>query len=133
MPAIEPHIIPLPVVAQPRGYSCALPDDLFRFLGEVREMHMVSIDSGMVRGNHVHHTGNEALIVRYESPWIFAWQQPGQSIRQQNFSGTGARLLLIPAGLIHALKNSGTEPLHLVSCSDCHADVSDTSWQQILD
>jgi dTDP-4-dehydrorhamnose 3,5-epimerase-like enzyme len=130
---IEPYIIPLPVAVQRRGYSCALPDDLFRFLGEVREMHMVSIDSGMVRGNHVHRAGNEALIVRYDSPWIFAWQQAGQSIRQRTFNGNGVQLLLIPAGLVHALKNCGTTPMHLVSCSDCHADASDTSWQQILE
>lgn len=132
MYGVDPQIIPLPAEAQRRGYSCPLPDQLFQFLGAVREMHMASIDSGKVRGNHVHHAHNEALIVRHDSAWIFAWQFPGEPARQQAFTGQGIELLLIPAGLIHALKNSGDAPVHLVSCSDSRIEAGNTSWHQLL-
>ena len=111
-----------------------IPDDTFRkFLPAVREMHIVSVEPGMIRGNHYHTHSNEVLIVQHRDDWLFAWKEDGKDVSRQQFSGQGATLFWLPAGLTHAVKNTGSTPLEILSCSNVEASEKDTCWLTILE
>jgi UDP-2-acetamido-2,6-beta-L-arabino-hexul-4-ose reductase len=127
-------IIPLSVGNDSRGIKLQIPDETFReFLPVVREMHIVSVEPGMIRGNHYHTHSNEVLIVQHRDDWLFAWTEDGKDVSSQQFSGQGATLFWLPAGLTHAVKNTGSTPLELLSCSNVEATEKNTCWLTILE
>lgn len=87
----------------------------------------------MIRGNHYHTFSNEVLIVQHRDDWVFAWKVDGKDVGRQQFSGQGATLFWLPAGLTHAVKNTGSTPLEILSCSNVEASEKDTCWLTILE
>ena len=128
------RIIPLPVSTDSRGDSLHLPDELIEnYLLNIREMHIATVLPDMTRGNHYHRNGNETLIVTHQDDWLFAWKDGDKAVSTRQFSGSGSTLFYLPAGLIHAVKNTGRQSLELISWSDTKQSDSDTCWQTILD
>ncbi len=116
-----------------RGDSFHFPRAVFDYLGAIKELHYATVDPGAVRGNHYHIDRKEMLFVYFSSAWKLAWRTlASDTIETRDFSGQGAVIIHIDANVVHAIKNTGKQTLHLVSCSNARAEASDTDWQNIL-
>ena len=102
-------------------------------LGTQRNVHVVFSQPGEIRGNHYHPRSNEVLIVQHRDDWLFAWKENGENVSSRCFSGEGAILFWLPAGLAHAVKNTGSQSLEIISCSNERPGKKDTCWVTILE
>lgn len=115
-----------------RGFSFVIPTQVFSFLGNVQEMHVVQLLPNAVRGNHYHQQRKEAVIVLFDDEWLFAWQEPNADESQQRiFTGSGAVLISLEAKTVHALKNIGQHNLTAISYSNLN--VMDTVRKVIVE
>lgn len=113
-----------------RGDAFPIPEHVLRFLGRVAEAHVVTIRPGMVRGNHYHANRDELMVIMYSGGWRLAWQHaPNDGIQTRDFEGRGSVAVCIPAGVTHAVKNTGGRDVTLSSFSN---DDSDDVTKRIL-
>jgi quercetin dioxygenase-like cupin family protein len=106
-----------------RGDAFPVPREALRFLGDVREAHLVTIRPQKVRGNHVHPHHDECLVITFEDCWRVAWKLQGEDGTEiRDFDGSGAVVVHVPAGTAHAVQNMGGHLLHLVSLSNRRSD-----------
>lgn len=94
----------------PRGSTFEPVDETT--LASSRNVHVVVSGPGHVRGNHAHLRGTEALIVR--GPARVVLEDDGVRSEHAVERGRVVRFLL-PAGVAHAVQNTGVEPMVLVS------------------
>lgn len=96
-------------------------------------MHLVSIEPGQVRGNHRHPTRNEWLLVHARGNWELAWKPAGEDAAMCHQAMLpGAVTITLPAGIAHALKNTGDRPLWALSWSDRPTGPTDTETVSLL-
>lgn len=76
-------------------------------------LHLISILSGQVRGQHQHPHKTEWLYIYHGQGRLF-WRLPGQE-RQDRLLQDNRTLVVIAPGIPHALLNEGTEPLYLLA------------------
>jgi len=81
-------------------------------LPDQRNVHVVVTEPGAVRGNHLHPHGTERLVI--QGPALFRCRQDGKVVDTEIAGGEVVRFT-IPAGVAHALKNTGTAPILAVS------------------
>ena len=75
--------------------------------------HLVSIQPGHVRGNHLH-PGHAEWLYPFHGDGILIWEKdPGQA--QERLVSGDSTLILVPPGIAHALKNPGPEILYLLA------------------
>lgn len=121
-------------VADCRGDSFHIPQSVLAFLGNIKEMHFVTIEPGSVRGNHYHKGRKEFMFVNFDGPWSLAWSNTDdQELSTQEFDGRGGVIIEIPGEIVHAVKNTGVKRLYIVSCSDAPYAVADTERKVILE
>jgi dTDP-4-dehydrorhamnose 3,5-epimerase-like enzyme len=77
-----------------------------------RNVHVVVTEPGAVRGNHLHPRGTETLVI--QGPALFRCRHDGEVVDTEIPGGAVVRFT-IPAGVAHALKNTGTAPTLAVS------------------
>ena len=115
----ELQIIELPVRADQRGRSIAVPDQAFEFLSGVAETHMAELLSGAVRGNHWHDNRNEVMVVRADNKWQLAWAADKDSpVQTKCFEAGQFVAILIPRLTCHAIKNVGAKPIWVSAIAD---------------
>ncbi len=87
--------------------------------GDVKNLHLVSILPGHVRGNHYHETLTEyALFIAGDGLLAVLDRQTGE--RQEILISTsdGPALVKLPAGIVHAIKNTGVDTLYVLNYSN---------------
>jgi len=101
-----------------RGYSFTAPPEALEFLGRALDVHLASIAPAGVRGNHFHLRRREAIVVVYNAEWSLHWDEGEHTPAQHlQFTGAGARLILVEPGSSHAVRNDGAQPISLVALS----------------
>jgi hypothetical protein len=109
--------------ADDRGDAFPVPREALRFLGDVREAHVVTIRPQKGRGNHVHPRHDECVVITFEDRWRLAWKLQGEDrTEMRDFDGGGAVVVQLPAGTAHAVQNTGGRRLHLLSLSNRQSD-----------
>jgi len=118
-----------------RGESYYIPDKAIEFIGNIDEMHYATILPSQIRGNHYHIGRREFIIIKSSDACIVSWREPNENfISTKEFKKNRVILILVEPQVIHAIKNTGKAPIHLVSCSNKRYDPDhpDTFREEIL-
>ena len=96
-----------------------------------RNVHVVITQPNEVRGNHCHVTATE--ITSVVGPCLVRLKEAGE-IRDVEIPAGEPWRLIIPPGVVHAFRNTGQQPMVLVSFSTNLHDAGggDTRREQIL-
>ena len=78
-----------------------------------RTFHLVSINPGATRGNHLHPGFTEWLYV-FHHPGVLIWEEASGEVKERLVAGDRT-LIRIPPGIAHALRNPGPEVLYLLA------------------
>ena len=114
-----------------RGSALYLPDAALAWLGEVAEVHLVTVRQGAIRGNHVHRRRRELILIRARGPWQLAWRPPAGEAVVRRFDGPDAVLLAVEPGTAHAIENLAEAELLITSCSDGRFDPDDPDTERV--
>jgi dTDP-4-dehydrorhamnose 3,5-epimerase-like enzyme len=106
-----------------RGFwSRPIPGDEVR---AVSNIHLVSLEPGSVRGNHYHESQTESICVIGGRVRLVALdEETGEKI-DTILEGASAPVITIPPGIVHALKNIGSETNYLL----CFSRLDSGSWE----
>jgi UDP-2-acetamido-2,6-beta-L-arabino-hexul-4-ose reductase len=110
-------IEPIPVHGDARG--CVFEPMEADLLPAQRNVHVVLTEPGAVRGNHSHPRGTEVMVVR--GPMLVRTRDGGEVIDTHVPPGEVFRFT-IPAGVAHAVQNTGGAPSLLISFVDVPHD-----------
>lgn len=120
------QILPLESAADDRGHSFYIPEEAVEFLGAIAEIHYATIVPGAVRGNHYHESRREAIFLDCSGEWRLAWRPTRMAASEEReFYDRRGTLVLVEAGVAHAIENTGDELIRLVSFSDGRFDPDD--------
>ena len=123
----------LPNAGDERGDSFNVPPEVFSFLGDVADIHLTTVVSGAIRGNHYHVRRREVLIVKYEGDWQLHWDEGlGTPVQGKKTSGTGTALVFIEPGCSHALQNCGTALMTIFSLNSEAYDPAGTVRHKLI-
>ena len=89
---------------------------------------MVLTEPGHVRGNHVHHRGTEVLVVRGSAQVRF---RDADGLRDVMVSPDEVLAFTIPAGVPHAVLNTGDEPGLIVAFRDREHNSADPDIRRV--
>ncbi len=78
----------------------------------LRTFHLISINPGETRGNHLH-PGHTEWLYPFQAPGILVWKEDGKT-RERLVAG-GRTMIHVPPGILHALRNPGPEVLYLLA------------------
>lgn len=120
--AVQQHADPRGVVFEP------LPSA--EIAGQ-RNAHVVLTEPGCVRGNHAHTRGTEVLVVRGPASVAF---RDADGRRDVEVPQGDVLAFTIPAGVPHAVVNTGTETSLIVAFRDVEHDPAapDTRPEELL-
>ena len=119
-----------------RSNSFKIPDETFRFIHVINDTHIATILPGSIRGNHYHVGRKEFILVLHSDSWILAWDDKDSSkIQTREFSGEGAVIVEIEEKVSHAIKNTGSSEICIISFSDkkYRAGNSDTIARVVIE
>ncbi len=96
-----------------------------------KNVHVVLTQPNEIRGNHMHRTATETTSI--VGPCLVRLKEQG-AIRDIDIPAGEIYRLIIPPGVVHAFRNTGTEVMVLVSFSTCLHEPggSDTVREEIL-
>ena len=98
-----------------------------------RNIHIVSLEPGKVRGNHYHEYQIEYICVLAGRVRFIAIDGESGEMLDEILDGSRAPVAEIPARVTHALKNVGNETSYLLCCSDvAHVPDSDETVKDII-
>jgi dTDP-4-dehydrorhamnose 3,5-epimerase-like enzyme len=86
-------------------------------------LHLASLAPGAIRGNHVHPASSEFILV-WGGRAELAWEEDGRVVREE-VSGDELVVFEIPAGVAHAVTNTGLGTVYLVAY---YFGASDREW-----
>ena len=117
-PGVKFHI--LSNAPDNRGSSFSVPANLLPPEFSAKDLHVMTIERGAVRGDHYHMRKREVFIVSYDGSWSLIWDdgESGSVIHTEQFAGSGVVVVLVPPLISHAVRNDDAERLHLVAISD---------------
>jgi dTDP-4-dehydrorhamnose 3,5-epimerase-like enzyme len=102
-----------------RGSAYVLSRESIAFLNVLRAMHLTTLKPGHVRGNHYHVKQRETILIMHSDTWQFSWDTGIDTPEQTtHFSSSGTVLVQVEPLASHAVKNTGTRDLTILSCSD---------------
>jgi dTDP-4-dehydrorhamnose 3,5-epimerase-like enzyme len=102
-----------------RGLSFSIPKESLGFLGAIRNIHVVTINPGAVRGNHYHQNHQEVLCLLYRDIWSLHWDLGvDTAIQHETFSGAGLLVVHVEPLAAHAVRNDGTADIYMVCFSN---------------
>jgi UDP-2-acetamido-2,6-beta-L-arabino-hexul-4-ose reductase len=93
-----------------------------------RNVHLVVTDPGHVRGNHVHRTSTEVLVIR--GPARVRLREDDQT-RDVDVPAATVLSFTVPPGVAHAIVGTGTEPNLLVAFRDTEHDPDDPDTERV--
>ena len=76
--------------------------------------HLVSMEPGSIRGNHVHPRVTEWLLF-LGAPFLLVWQDEGSDLVQQRRVDDHHTLVVIPPRVKHAVQNLSPGPIYLTA------------------
>jgi len=86
-------------------------------LHEIRDLlktfHLISIQPGYIRGNHLH-PGHAEWLYPFHGDSLLLWEAAPGQVQEKLISGDQT-LIHVPPGIPHALKNPGPEILYLLA------------------
>ena len=86
-------------------------------LGDVKNLHIVSIKPGVTRGNHYHKHQLEFLLIMGGKVEV-VWQYPGEQEKFRERIDTHEPVVLrVPNSVVHSVKNISDEVLYVVCYS----------------
>ena len=87
--------------------------------------HLVSMEPGSIRGNHVHPRVTEWLLF-LGAPFLLVWQDEGSDLLQQRRVADHHTLVIIPPRVKHAVQNLSAGPIYLTAFRSLAPDSSAT-------
>ena len=127
------RISELAVGGDVRGFSFAMPPEVFDFVGSVADVHVSSSAPGAVRGNHYHARKHRAILALPGTKWSLHWDEgEGTVAQRRSFDGSRAVLVLISPGASHAVRNDGAATLWLVACSSAPYDSAEVKERKVI-
>ncbi|MDQ3566060.1 MAG: hypothetical protein M3436_18870 [Pseudomonadota bacterium] len=101
-----------------RGSSFGLARASSEFELNVRDIHVMTVLPGHVRGNHFHTEKTEVLIVYHRDRWTVNWDTGLDTLVQRSeVEGVGVVVVEIPPGCSHTIRNDGLYDLVVVGLS----------------
>ena len=88
-----------------RGWLVQLMPTLTEVLGSIEDIHAVSLEPGVVRGNHFHRDRIEALLPLSEGLTIAWIDEDGRT--EEKSVGAAQILYIFPPDVPHAIRNDG--------------------------
>lgn len=86
-------------------------------LGDVKNLHIVSIKPGVTRGNHFHKHQLEFLLIMGGEVEV-TWQHPDEEDKhRERFNSREPYVLRVPNNVVHAVKNVSDEIMYVVCYS----------------
>ncbi|MEX2586741.1 MAG: hypothetical protein WD602_01935 [Actinomycetota bacterium] len=117
------RFIELEDLGDERGSVHSLPAAALDALSKVRNVHLTTLKPGYVRGNHVHSRQREVILITGPGSWEFYYvEEPGGPSEVTAFSGTVTVAVEVPPGIPHAIKNTGSSEIAVLSCTDLAYD-----------
>jgi dTDP-4-dehydrorhamnose 3,5-epimerase-like enzyme len=117
MPSIQLITLPQNFSTDHRGWSFA-PFKNLEWIQQAEvdwnSFHAVSLEPGIIRGNHVHQETTEWLFF-CGGPVLLAWQDAGSLSPQSTVIENNHTLVIIPPGVSHAVKNESPGTIYLVA------------------
>ena len=120
------HVFRLADAGDARGNSFGIRIDHLSFLRGVKDIHVMTLLPGHIRGDHYHVRRREAIVVVYRNEWSLFWDMgENTEVQCQSFSDSGAVLIGVEPGASHAIRNDGADQLQIIALSDEAFDPSD--------
>jgi dTDP-4-dehydrorhamnose 3,5-epimerase-like enzyme len=114
MPVVQFIDLNPTIKADARGMSFFPWQGRLQKPGELLQtFHLVSIQPGTIRGNHLH-PGHAEWLYPFHGAAVFIWESDPGQIQERLISGDRT-LIYTPPGVAHALKNPGPEILYLLA------------------
>jgi dTDP-4-dehydrorhamnose 3,5-epimerase-like enzyme len=86
-------------------------------LGDVRNLHIVSMEPGAIRGEHHHKNQLEFLLIMGSSVEL-VWQLPGDTRKHRRKVDANPPVVLrVAPNVMHAIKNTSEERIYVVCYS----------------
>lgn len=97
-----------------------------------RNAHLVLTAPGCIRGNHFHHEGTEVSVLI--GPALVRYRE-GESVVDRTLAPGEAVRFTFPAGVAHAIQNTGDAPLIIVSFNtvEHHRDRPDVARDVLIE
>ncbi len=116
------------VMQDNRGWSLEPVNSSLLEGGGVKNIHIVSIEPGGIRGNHVHSEQTEWVLVFGGRCLVAAQDKSG--LREEMIIETDRRVVLeIPPGVAHAFKNIGERTSYLLALCSLAYSHKNPDWQ----
>ena len=97
-------------------------------LGDVKNLHIVSIKPNVIRGNHFHKHQLEFLLVMGGEVEI-VWQHPDENQKNRKTINTREPIVLrVPQNVSHAIKNVSDEIVYVV----CYSKASSFPGEDVF-
>jgi len=111
-----------------RGWNAHPLDESLLARGEFKNLHLVSMEPGAVRGNHLH-TRQTETIFAIGGPCLAAAAdvKSGDVYEQVLDEGALFRIVAAP-GVPHAFKNISSRTIYLLCASDAVYDPENPDW-----
>jgi oxalate decarboxylase/phosphoglucose isomerase-like protein (cupin superfamily) len=87
--------------------------------------HLVSMEPGSIRGNHVHPRVTEWLLF-LGAPFLLVWQDEGSELVEKRRVDDHHTLVVIPPRVKHAVQNLSAGPIYLTAFRSKAPDSSET-------
>jgi len=124
----------LSALVEPRGWSVEPVSSALLESGRVKNVHLVSIEPGTVRGNHVHDRQVESVMV-FGGRCLVAAEDASGNREEMTVEPNQFILFGIPPGVAHAFKNIGKNVMYLLAFCDTpyREDEPDRRARRLLD
>ncbi len=109
-----------------RGSSFSTGIEWPAFLPFAKDMHITSLKSGHIRGNHFHRRKKEVIAIIHHDEWTLYWDSgPETEVQKKIFPGSGAVLITVEPLASHAVVNSGKQSLYTIGLTGEPFDSAD--------
>ncbi len=122
---IRCEVIPTEVISDQRGWVVEPITDEDLADGRIKNVHLVSLERGAVRGNHYHTERTEFALIIGQRCQFLAIDNETNEQEQINKDNPQPLLLKIPPRISHAFKNVGDGTIYLLCYSDQRLDRDD--------
>ncbi len=110
--AIQLSVSEIRVNQPDRGWLLQLMPIIQPYLDDINDIHIVTLEPGIVRGNHYHRQGTEVLIPLSDQMTI-AWQEG--DTKTEVASKDGNTIFIFPPEVPHAIRNDSPITARLIA------------------
>ena len=106
-----------------RGWSIRPITDEEISAGKIKDIHMVSMRPGAIRGNHYHAYKTEHIFVMGSTCRVVVMDNNTKEREEEIIEHNKKALLVIPPHVTHAIENVGNEMSYLLCYSKAEEDL----------